>query len=520
MSTRSRREASKRVIRDDSSDDDTNNQRRNNNSNQPKDSNTSNVTVDKNKVNKLETITGLSHQEAIQLLQACNNDLEMAINLQFSEAAGSSKISNSKASISEDDVRAPIPQKIEKLLDYDPYEVPRATKRPRAVFESFRDLQQEFDDGDDTSKSKKRSTLAQLFRPPLDIVYSGTFETAKIVGAKKSKWILVDIQNQSEFECQLLNRDVWSCEAVKEIITANFIFLQIYCDTSEGQKFISCYNVLTYPFVAIIDPRTGEKLKEWSRLDVPVFCEAITNFLSDQELPIDPSLHSDQSNDDDVKFVSTRKANGAPAVKFNAKEATEKLVESKKNDIYEIEEEPEDNFEVVETDSSSNDSYRPSVKANNIMTQVKEVKKVEPQATTSAKAAEIEKKKADKKQETAAEANHIPQQLRYETQTAIKDCCLRIMMPNGDRLDFLTDGEGKIKILIEYLNNKGYRKPNYELIERTMSNLSRAKTSSDTSDANEPTVKAASRDIFSAAQSSTFKQLNLYPRVFLLIQEV
>jgi len=50
---------------------------------------------------------------------------------------------------------------------------------------------------------------------------------AKIVGAKKSKWILVDIQNQSEFDCQLLNRDVWSCEAVKEIITANFIFLQV-----------------------------------------------------------------------------------------------------------------------------------------------------------------------------------------------------------------------------------------------------------------------------------------------------
>jgi len=233
--------------------------------------------------------------------------------------------------------------------------------------------------------------------------------------------------------------------------------LKIYCDTSEGQKFISCYNLLTYPFVAIIDPRTGEKIKEWSRLDVPVFCEAITNFLSDHELPIDPSLHSDQSNDDDIKLVSTKKANGAPVVKFNAKEATEKLTEAKKNDIYEIDEEPEDNFEVVETDSSSNDSYRPSAKFANNVAKVEEVKKhVEPQATTSAKAAEIERKEAEKREETAAEkreetaaeANHIPQQLRYETESGKKDCCLRIMMPNGDRLDFLTDGEGKIKVRI------------------------------------------------------------------------
>lgn len=94
--------------------------------------------VDTDKLNKLESITGLSRADAMQLLEASNNNLEQAIELHFANANGSNGSSlrngvkrsinhveetNSSDSIynSDDNVRAPIQPKSEKMLDYDPY---------------------------------------------------------------------------------------------------------------------------------------------------------------------------------------------------------------------------------------------------------------------------------------------------------------------------------------------------------------------------------------------------------------
>ena len=90
---------------------------------------------------------------------------------------------------------------------------------------------------------------------------------------------MVNVQNVQEFSCQVLNRDVWSNPAVKEIITEHFVFWQVkgihiffiensldtpvfffkvYHDSSEGQRYMQFYNVIEFPYVAILDPRTGK----------------------------------------------------------------------------------------------------------------------------------------------------------------------------------------------------------------------------------------------------------------------
>ncbi len=59
-------------------------------------------------------------------------------------------------------------------------------------------------------------------------------------------------------------------------------------------------------------------------------------------------------------------------------------------------------------------------------------------------------------------------------------------------------------MLITYLNKEGYSSKKYELIERILG----------------PQIKEQnSRNLFNLNQKSTFKDLNLYPRVFLLLQE-
>jgi hypothetical protein len=84
---------------------------------------------------------------------------------------------------------------------------------------------------------------------------------------------------------------------------------------------INYYNIHSYPYVAVIDPRTGEKIAQWSKLDATVFCELVTNFLSDHELPVDGQQKDD---DDDVKISNDEDANKM-AINGNGKICSQKL---------------------------------------------------------------------------------------------------------------------------------------------------------------------------------------------------
>lgn len=155
------------------------------------------VKVDPDKLAKLESITGLSRAEAMQLLEASGNKLDVAVELHFGTGGPTASTSNGKSTASstksisngsggskralnsdepkgasnivaednDDGVRAPIPTRSEKLLDYDPYgkikhechivdfiylvlfiavAVEPQSKKPRSVFDGFRDLQEEY----------------------------------------------------------------------------------------------------------------------------------------------------------------------------------------------------------------------------------------------------------------------------------------------------------------------------------------------------------------------------------------
>ena len=60
-------------------------------------------------------------------------------------------------------------------------------------------------------------------------MYKGDWQSARDAATAAKKWLLVNIQDAGEFQCQTLNRDVWSNEAVKTIIREHFLFWQVYC---------------------------------------------------------------------------------------------------------------------------------------------------------------------------------------------------------------------------------------------------------------------------------------------------
>lgn len=595
-------------------------------------------------VAKFESITGLSRGESIEFLEASNNKLEKAVNLYFQEQNAGSKSpagnasqskkrnysrlnsnnmeensnepfvsvvdddhnTNTSDSIDIDDVRAPIPQKTEKLLNYDPYALALAPQRKRMRVNAFDGYQPSSDDSQPAyagNSSNKSKSLGALFRPPVDLLFNASFEASKLQGCKNNKWVLVNVQNQIEFNCQSLNRDVWSDDTVKEIVRENFVFIQIYCDSLDGKKLINYYNITSYPFVAILDPRTGEKLMQFnsSKIDQLMFCEKVTTFLADYDMPLkehelasnnysnnnttimkkgnsntNEIIKVDDDEEDIVELSSNlNKISQKGQEKSHANNNTSKLnplltqssksvnsfenhkpkkandilnsilVDDKSNDYVEV----EDN-DVLSTDgSNSNSSDVAASKTKSALNHLnRNNKKVKEDEDAEVNVEEnsgdnddvvtckdkYEKEKLLKKQlgsesvnattskqtndsncdETSlnkTKTNSQPTQTRYETLDAEeKDCILRILYPNGDRLDFCTNGNAKIRVLLDYLKNQGYKKDVHELIERLMPNMKTA---------NDNDVTNQSRNIFNSDLSLSFKQLRLYPRVFLLLQE-
>ncbi|KAM6357759.1 UBX domain-containing protein 7 isoform 3-T6 [Alca torda] len=297
-------------------------------------------------IQQFTAITGASESVGKHMLEACNNNLEMAVTMFLDGGGIAEEPSTSSAGVSavrphtEDEVRAPIPQKQEILVEPEPlfgdeettssicavpdtWNPSRTTKdisktsyldccehlhqhcqavakpgkgnaafapkrrRPaRSIFDGFRDFQtetirQEQELRNGGAVDKKLTTLADLFRPPIDLMHKGSFETAKECGQMQNKWLMINIQNVQDFACQCLNRDVWSNEAVKNIIREHFIFWQVYHDSEEGQRYIQFYKLADFPYVSILDPRTGQKLVEWHQLDVTSFLDQVTGFLSE-----------------------------------------------------------------------------------------------------------------------------------------------------------------------------------------------------------------------------------------------
>jgi UBX domain-containing protein 7 len=128
--------------------------------------------------------------------------------------------------------------------------------------------------GGASEASSKAAKLAELFRPPFELMTRLPWDDARQQGKDESKWILVNVQDPSIFDCQSLNRDIWKHEGIKETIKENFIFMQYDKDDPRGSQYIQYYFPLrdsdaAYPHIAIVDPRTGEQVKVWSGPPVP-----------------------------------------------------------------------------------------------------------------------------------------------------------------------------------------------------------------------------------------------------------
>ncbi|KAL3463141.1 putative UBX domain protein [Aspergillus heterothallicus] len=141
--------------------------------------------------------------------------------------------------------------------------------------------------GGASETSNKSNMLAELYRPPFEIMSRLPWDLAREEGRENEKWLLVNIQDSSIFDCQILNRDLWKNAGVRETVQEHFIFLQYTKEDPRAAPYIQYYFQDSevsdnYPHIAIVDPRTGEQMKVWSGppvMKAPDFLMQLHEFL-------------------------------------------------------------------------------------------------------------------------------------------------------------------------------------------------------------------------------------------------
>ncbi|KNC74351.1 hypothetical protein SARC_13098, partial [Sphaeroforma arctica JP610] len=134
---------------------------------------------------------------------------------------------------------------------------------------------------------RRRARLIALFSQP-SICFLGTFAGSKEYAAAQGRWLIVNIQRQDVFHSHTLNRDCWKDTRVHHVITESYLLWQKNDDSPEAEKYEALYPVKQYPYVAVLDPHTGEKVAELFvgvAVSADMFLSASERFLDENILP-------------------------------------------------------------------------------------------------------------------------------------------------------------------------------------------------------------------------------------------
>ncbi|XP_041011944.1 plant UBX domain-containing protein 7 [Juglans microcarpa x Juglans regia] len=324
--------------------------------------------------------TGWKLEEAIQLFFVGNeggpvvttshSQPEESINYLAEQNTGNAESDTGNVNVNVgqndgDEVRPPLPVIREALYEdamlYGASRMGYPSREPSSLI-AFRNFDEEMkrpevwesDQGASSTSDNPRDNLASLYRPPFHLMFHGPFEKAKDAASVQDKWLLVNLQSTKEFSSHMLNRDTWANEAVSQTISTNFIFWQVYDDTTEGRKVCTYYKLDSIPVVLVIDPITGQKMRSWCGMVQPQrLLEDLLPFIDggpkdhhitlsnkrprESSLP-SPQKNKDQTNEEDeelqralaASMESTKDFHGVTAENIDVTTTDEEETSSKK----------------------------------------------------------------------------------------------------------------------------------------------------------------------------------------------
>eukprot|EP00170_Pyropia_yezoensis_P006990 contig_28514_g7012 len=78
-----------------------------------------------------------------------------------------------------------------------------------------------------------------------------------------SKWLLVNIQSADTPVSDVLNREVWGRPAARDLLDTSYVLWQVEATSTDGARYLNYYPSGIPPAVAVVDPRSGERVRSW-----------------------------------------------------------------------------------------------------------------------------------------------------------------------------------------------------------------------------------------------------------------
>eukprot|EP00127_Corallochytrium_limacisporum_P005383 Clim_evm59s203 gene=Clim_evmTU59s203 len=236
-------------------------------------------------VQEVKGILGCDAGTARKFLEASDWNSNAAVELFFAAGEDGLEAGGSAPAVDADGVRAPI-AKTSGILVEDVPGLPGLLNPARNRIRYKKKKTNTAFDGtvSDKSKGSKASLIADLFKPPEDVMYDGDLESAREEGKTSGKNVMVNLQDSKSFDSYAMNRDIWRIDIVKTLIREKFLFMQVDKETEEGQTFVQRYRINAEPpVVCVIEAETGARLVTFKELkDSLKFCEEVESWLRSQ----------------------------------------------------------------------------------------------------------------------------------------------------------------------------------------------------------------------------------------------
>lgn len=233
-------------------------------------------------------VTGADESNAHHFLAAAAGDVDMAVSLFLDSGLDGTAAGPPPAG----EIRAPIQPQRSVLVDEDPHYSNYNFNNPSSTHfvpptEPFRDFRSEaLPFTEDASSQERGRRLAELFRPPTEIMFrGGSFEQARKSAREQFRWLLVTVHCPTEFPCQQMVRDVWNDPAIQDFVRESLIFLFLTINTTEADRYRQYYPFDGFPHWALIDPRTGKRVKSSNTiLRSTEMLQELVEYVSDHSL--------------------------------------------------------------------------------------------------------------------------------------------------------------------------------------------------------------------------------------------
>lgn len=297
-------------------------------------------------------VTGADDDAARHFLSAAEGDVEVAVSLFLDNpttpvaraAADTAPSSARPGGGQEEPVRAPIQPRRHRLVEdfgydedggYEPQDYPRD---PPAAFaapiEPFRNFQTEggpfSGSGRMAGLDDRGRRLAELFRAPTEIMFVGTFDMARRRAREEERYLLVTLHDPAEFPCQQMVRDVWNDSSIQEYVRESLVFQFLTVGTAEAQRYRQYYPVEGFPHWALIDPRTGKRVKSGNKvLKAAEMLMELVEYVCDHPLVVVPSETSSSAS----SAVSSRRRDSPVSLESLRGEALHSSVEEEERSL-------------------------------------------------------------------------------------------------------------------------------------------------------------------------------------------